>query len=285
VSGPEVIAGIAPLRARLAEWRSEGLTIGLVPTMGNLHDGHIKLVREAAARSDRVVVSIFVNPLQFVPAEDFAAYPRTLAADLEQLAAVRCALVFAPDEAEIYPRGREGVARVEVPGLSDVLCGAVRPGHFSGVATVVAKLFNIVQPQLAVFGEKDFQQLAVIRRMVEDLCYPMEIVGVATVRDPDGLALSSRNRYLDAAQRARAPAIYRALQAAGGALVEGRRDFVALQQEGMDNIRSAGLEPEYFEIRRRAGLDAPEPGERHLVVLAAARLGTARLIDNLSVDL
>ncbi len=285
MSGPRVIAAPAALREQLDAWRREGLRIGFVPTMGNLHAGHLDLVSAAAARTDRVVTSIFVNPLQFGPGEDFAAYPRTLDEDLAKLADEPCELVFTPDEAAMYPRGREGATRVEVPGLSDILCGAARPGHFTGVATVVARLFNLVQPQLAAFGEKDRQQLAVIQRMVADLAFPVEILGVATRREPDGLAMSSRNRYLGPAERVVAPAIYRALQAASQALARGGRDFVAIQQAGMDNIRSAGMAPEYFEIRRREGLEPAEPGDTALVLLAAARLGRARLIDNLAVDL
>ena len=284
MSGPRVVAAPAALRTQLDEWRHAGLRIGFAPTMGNLHEGHLDLVRAAAARADRVVVSIFVNPLQFGPGEDFAAYPRTLDDDLAQLSPEPCDLVFTPSEADMYPRGRAGATRVEVPGLSDILCGAARPGHFSGVATVVARLFNLVQPQLAAFGEKDRQQLAVIRRMVEDLAFPVEILGVPTRREPDGLAMSSRNRYLGERERSVAPAMYRALRAAGDALAGGG-DFVAIQQAGMDNIRSAGMVPEYFEIRRREGLEPAEPGDTALVLLAAARLGRARLIDNLAVDL
>ena len=284
MSGPVVTAEPGELRARLESWRREGLRVGFVPTMGNLHAGHLDLVRAAAARTDRVVVSIFVNPLQFGPGEDFASYPRTLAEDLERLAGEHCDLVFAPGEETMYPHGRDGTTRVEVPGLSGILCGASRPGHFSGVATVVSKLFNLVQPHLATFGEKDFQQLAVIRRMAIELCFPVEILGVPTRREADGLAMSSRNRYLGPEERATAPALYATLQAVAQGLAAGRRDFVALQQAGMDNIRSAGLGPEYLEIRRRDGLERPEPGDRQLVVLAAARLGRARLIDNLVVE-
>jgi pantoate--beta-alanine ligase len=230
-------------------------------------------------------VSVFVNPLQFGPTEDFAAYPRTLEDDLAALSSRPCDLVFAPSEAVLYPRGREGLTRVEVPGLSAELCGAARPEHFAGVATVVAKLFNLVTPDVAVFGEKDCQQLAVIRRMAADLDFPVEVRGMATRRAADGLALSSRNRYLDADQRRRAPALYRALVAATEALRSGRRDFVAIQHEGMDNVRSAGLDPEYFEVRIADTLAPPAPTDRHLVVLAAARLGGARLIDNVGVEL
>lgn len=285
MSRPEVIAEPAALRARLDAWRQSGHEIGFAPTMGNLHAGHLDLVRAAAGRTDRVVVSIFVNPLQFGPSEDFAAYPRTLEADLAQLAEVPCDLVFAPGEAAMYPRGRAEATRVEVPGISNILCGASRPGHFTGVATVVARLFNLVHPRLAVFGEKDRQQLAVIRQMTEDLGFPVEILGVPTRREADGLALSSRNRYLTPDERAVAPRLYSALQAAAAALEAGSRDFVAIQHAGMENIGSNGLAPEYFEVRRRDGLGTATTSDTRLVVLAAARLGRARLIDNVAVDL
>jgi pantoate--beta-alanine ligase len=285
VTHPVVIAEPEALRTKLDAWRREGLRIGFAPTMGNLHEGHLDLVRAAAARADRVVVSILVNPLQFGPGEDFATYPRTLAADLARLAGMSCDLVFTPDEAAIYPRGRADTTRIEVPVVSDILCGASRPGHFSGVATVVAKLFNLVQPQLAVFGEKDYQQLAVIRRMTAELGFPVEIQSVPTRREADGLAMSSRNRYLAAEERAVAPRLYGALREAADALAGGARDFVAIQQAGMDNTQLAGLEPEYFEIRQQEGLATPAPTDRSLVVLAAARLGRARLIDNVVIDL
>ncbi|MEJ2515964.1 MAG: pantoate--beta-alanine ligase [Gammaproteobacteria bacterium] len=283
-TSPALLHDPDALRRRVAQWKREGLRVGLVPTMGNLHSGHLALVDAAAARAGRVVVSIFVNPLQFGPGEDFASYPRTLAEDMDKLAATGAAAVFAPPEDVMYPSGRDGVTRVEVPAISEELCGASRPGHFVGVATVVAKLFNLVAPDVAVFGRKDFQQLVVIRRMARDLCFPVEIVGLDTVREPDGLAMSSRNAYLTREERARAPALYQALVAAGGRLTGGDRDFVAIQQEGMENVRSAGLEPEYFEVRRRDDLAAPAAGDSALVVLAAARLGRARLIDNLPVD-
>jgi pantoate--beta-alanine ligase len=285
VSRPPVVREPAELRAGLAGWRRAGLRIGFVPTMGNLHDGHLDLVRAAARRVERVVVSIFVNPLQFGPNEDFASYPRTLDDDLARLATESCQLVFCPEEAAMYPRGRASATRVEVPGLSDILCGESRPGHFTGVATVVARLFNLVQPDLAVFGEKDWQQLAIIRRMVADLGFPIEILGVPTRREPDGLAMSSRNRYLRPDERRVAPGLYAALREAAAALGAGQRDFVALQQDGMDNVRSAGLEPEYFEVRRPESLGGPEPADARLVILAAARLGRARLIDNVVVEL
>lgn len=285
MSGPPVVAEPGELRARVAGWRRDGARVGFVPTMGNLHEGHLDLVRATAAAADRIVVSIFVNPLQFGPGEDFATYPRTLAADLEGLGGTPCDLVFAPAEPVMYPAGRAGMTQVEVPGLSDILCGAARPGHFTGVATVVAKLLHLVQPDVAAFGQKDWQQLAVIRRMVTDLDFPVEIMAVPTRREADGLAMSSRNRYLAPAERAIAPALHAALSAAAEALRGGERDFVALQHAGMDNIRSAGMQPEYFEVCRQGDLGAPRPGDRNLVVLAASKLGRARLIDNLLVDL
>jgi pantoate--beta-alanine ligase len=284
VSGPPVVSDASGLRATLADWRRAGARIGFVPTMGNLHEGHLDLVRAAAGAAQRVVVSIFVNPLQFGPGEDFAAYPRTLEDDLARLEGTGCDLVFAPTEAVMYPSGRAGTTRVEVPGVSDILCGGSRQGHFAGVTTVVAKLFNLVQPDLAVFGQKDYQQLTIIRRMTADLDFPVEIAGVPTRREADGLAMSSRNRYLTAAERRIAPALHGALQAAADALQRGERDFVALQHAGMDNIRSAGMSPEYFEVRRQGDLGTPQGSDRNLVVLAASKLGRARLIDNLLVD-
>jgi pantoate--beta-alanine ligase len=282
---PPVEGDVAGLRAQVAEWRRAGLRTAFAPTMGNLHEGHIDLVRTAAGQADRVIVSIFVNPLQFGPGEDFTSYPRTLEEDLERLAGTGCTLVFAPTEAVMYPQGREATTRVEVPGLSDILCGVSRPGHFTGVTTVVAKLFNLVQPDLAVFGQKDYQQLAIIRRMAAELDFPLQVVGVPTRREPDGLAMSSRNRYLTPEERRVAPAMHGALQEAAARLAQGERDFVALQQAGMDNIRSAGMMPEYFEIRCQHSLARPAADDRNLVLLAASKLGRARLIDNVLVEL
>lgn len=285
MSGAPVVGDASGLRAALMRWRREGADIGFVPTMGNLHAGHLDLVRAAAARARHVVVSIFVNPLQFGPGEDFAAYPRTLEEDLARLQDTGCDLVFAPTEAVMYPSGRAGTTRVEVPDVSDILCGASRAGHFAGVTTVVAKLFNLVQPDLAVFGQKDYQQLTIIRRMTRDLDFPVEVLGIPTRREADGLAMSSRNRYLSAEERRVAPALHGALQAAADALQRGERDFVALQHAGMENIRSAGMSPEYFEVRRQDDLGTPTGNDGNLVLLAASKLGRARLIDNMLVDL
>jgi pantoate--beta-alanine ligase len=279
----ELIEELNILRRRVRTWRAAGDHIALVPTMGNLHRGHLRLVQEARAYAQRTVVSIFVNPMQFGPQEDFAAYPRTLASDRELLEAEGCDLLFAPSMATVYPRPMNEQTRVEVPGVSDILCGAARPGHFAGVATVVCKLFNMVQPDLAVFGEKDFQQLLVIRRMTEDLCLPVGILGVPTVREADGLALSSRNGYLSPEERARAPALRRALERAAEALVAGQAES-EVEQRAVEELEDAGLTPDYVSVRCAADLAHPEPTDAALVVLAAARLGKARLIDNLRVS-
>jgi pantoate--beta-alanine ligase len=221
--------------------------------------------------------------MQFGPNEDFNHYPRTPGRDETMLSAAGCDLMFMPEVAEIYPNGHELATRVEVPTLSDLLCGEFRPGHFQGVATIVAKLFNIVMPDVAVFGQKDFQQLTVIRHMAADLCMPVEIIGAPTVREPDGLAMSSRNQYLTDEERQRAPAIYRAMQAAANALRDGQRDLRALEARGRDALSGAGFKVEYFAIRRCADLLNPGPADRDLVVLVAARIGKARLIDNQTV--
>lgn len=279
----KLIERIPQLRRRVARWRRGAQRIALVPTMGNLHAGHLALVRAGRERAERTVVSIFINPLQFGPAEDFATYPRTLERDRELLEGVGADLLFFPSLETVYPRGQAEQTRVEVPGLGGILCGASRPGHFAGVTTVVCKLLNMVQPDVALFGEKDFQQLMAIRRMAEDLCLAVEIVGVATVREADGLAMSSRNAYLEPRERARAPALYRALCLAGKRLRAG----VALAEVeclGRAEIAAAGLAPDYFSVRRSLDLQPPAAGDGALVVLAAARLGRARLIDNLQVS-
>ncbi len=279
----ELIQDLNILRRRVRAWRQAGDQIALVPTMGNLHRGHLRLVQEARAYAQRTVVSIFVNPLQFGPQEDFAAYPRTLERDRELLEIEGTDLLFAPSVSTVYPRTPEEQTRVEVPGLSDILCGARRPGHFVGVATVVCKLFNMVQPDLAAFGEKDFQQLLVIRRMTEDLCLPVGILGVPTVREADGLALSSRNSYLLPEERAQAPAVRRALGHAADRLRAGL-GLAEAEQRAEQELQEAGLRPDYVSVRRAADLAQPEPTDTDLVVLAAAWLGRARLIDNLRVS-
>jgi pantoate--beta-alanine ligase len=276
---------VAELRAAVLHARRAGQRIGLVPTMGNLHAGHAALVEQIAEHADFVVASIFVNPLQFGPREDLATYPRTLPADQEKLLAAGCDLLFAPSVEQMYPNGADGQTRVSVPEVSEGLCGASRPGHFEGVATVVNKLFNMVQPDVAVFGQKDFQQLAVIRKMVADLNLPIEIIGAPTVRAADGLALSSRNGYLDERQRATAPALYRSMTRLADALRAGNADRAALIEQARAEQEQAGLRIDYLEIREAAHLRAPRPEDRQLVILAAAYLGSTRLIDNLTFDL
>jgi pantoate--beta-alanine ligase len=278
----DVVTTVAAVRARVRAWRAAGLRIALVPTMGNLHAGHMSLLAAAGERADRVIVSIFVNPMQFGPAEDFAAYPRTLEEDRRQLHEGRCDLLFAPTIEQIYPDGGAQATLITVRGLSAELCGRFRPGHFDGVTTVVAKLFNIVTPDVAVFGEKDIQQFVLIKRMTLDLLLPVELIGAPTVRAVDGLALSSRNRLLSAHERQLAPAIHGALEASSERLSAGDRDFVAIESDGWQRLAKAGLRPDYFAVRdgelKPAGI-----GSREYVVLTAARLGKARLIDNLRV--
>ncbi|CAL1240296.1 pantoate--beta-alanine ligase [Candidatus Methylocalor cossyra] len=273
------------LRRALHPWRMRGQTVALVPTMGNLHRGHLKLVEEARRRADRTVVSIFVNPTQFGPGEDFASYPRTPEQDAEQLRAAGVDLLYQPAVRDMYPADPATMTFVEVPGLSEDLCGRFRPGHFRGVATVVLKLFHQVQPDLALFGEKDYQQLLVIRRLVADLDLPIAIHGVPTVREPDGLALSSRNAYLNPDERRRAARLYACLEAAAAALGAGRRDFAQIEGECAEALAAEGLKPDYVAIRRQSDLAPPGADDRRLIVLAAVRLGRARLIDNRPVEL
>jgi pantoate--beta-alanine ligase len=279
------IERIDALRAHVRRWRGEGSRIGFVPTMGSLHAGHMSLLSAARYRADRVIASVFVNPLQFGPNEDFERYPRTPAEDTQLLADAGCDLLFLPAVEEIYPERRESATRVSVKPLSDILEGAHRPGHFDGVATVVAKLFGIVQPDVAVFGEKDYQQLAVIRRMTADLDIPVEIVGAPTVRSPDGLAMSSRNRYLSESERALAPRIHATLRAVAARIDAGERNYAQLGAWGAGELRAAGMQPDYFELRDAATLLEPLSSTSELVILVAARLGRARLIDNLRVKL
>ncbi|MDN6856001.1 pantoate--beta-alanine ligase [Pseudomonas sp. CAN2814] len=276
---------VRELRAAVARARSEGKRIALVPTMGNLHAGHAALVTKASQRADFVVASIFVNPLQFGPSEDLDKYPRTLAADQEKLLGAGCHLLFAPTVEEMYPDGMEGQTKLHVTGVSEGLCGGSRPGHFDGVATVVCKLFNMVQPDMALFGEKDFQQLAVIRKLVRDLNLPIQIFGEATVRAEDGLALSSRNGYLNDEQRAIAPVLQRTLKQLAERIRQGERDFPALLAEGRQQIELAGLRIDYLEAREPVGLRTATEQDHQLVILVAAFLGTTRLIDNLAFSI
>lgn len=275
----QTINTIKNLAAVIKHWKQAGLSIAFVPTMGNLHAGHLKLVAEAKAKADKVVVSIFVNPTQFGVGEDFDSYPRTEQQDAKQLAAQEADILFLPGVAEMYHSNAK--TTVSVAGISALHCGLSRPGHFDGVATVVCKLFNMVQPDMAFFGEKDFQQLAVIRTMVRDLNIPVKVHSVATMREPDGLAMSSRNGYLSPEQREIAPKLYQCLAAARDEILAGNQDFPQLQQQEKQLLESAGFAVDYFSICRADDLLPAKPNDNELVILAAAKLGKPRLIDNI----
>jgi pantoate--beta-alanine ligase len=280
----EIITTGARLREQLRPWRAARESIAFVPTMGNLHAGHLQLMHHARSVADRVVASIFVNPMQFGPREDFASYPVTPEADQAALQEAAADLLFLPETAEIYPQGTAVTTVVQVPGLSTVLEGAHRPTHFNGVTTVVAKLFNLVQPDIAVFGEKDYQQLLLIRRMAADLCFPIRIDGVATVREASGLAMSSRNQYLSAVERAIVPRLYQTLLDVKAEVETGERDYAGVEQAALRQLAEAGFQPDYVSVRRQVDLGLPEPGECALIVLAAVTLGRARLIDNIRIS-
>jgi pantoate--beta-alanine ligase len=280
----EIVRTAISLRAQIRAWRSAGERIAFVPTMGNLHAGHLALVHHARASAGRVVASVFVNPMQFGPQEDLASYPVTLEADKAALTAAAADLLFLPAMADIYPDGIEHTTRVVVPGLNAILEGEHRPVHFDGVSTVVAKLFNLVQPDCAVFGEKDYQQLLLIRRMVADLCLPVQIHNVPTVREPDGLAMSSRNSYLGAAERGIAAQLYQTLLDVRAIVEAGERDLAGVEQAAVQQLREAGFVPDYVCIRREADLARPVPGDSALIALAAAVVGRARLIDNIRIS-
>jgi pantoate--beta-alanine ligase len=281
----QVFHHIESLRALLAADRLAGKRIGFVPTMGNLHAAHIELVKMAQRSCDVVVTSIFVNPLQFGLNEDWDKYPRTLAADSAKLEAVNCDYLFCPSEKEIYPNGMAEQTRVIVPTMTDVLCGASRPGHFEGVTTVVTKLFNIVQPHEAVFGIKDFQQLAVIRRMVEDLCIPIKIVAGEIVREADGLAMSSRNGFITALERPRVAQLNRSLNWLKQEITQGRRDFSVLIEVAREQIHAAGFKPDYVSICNSRSLEIAANDDKEITILGAMFTQGARLIDNVSVVL
>ena len=276
---------IQPLREALTFARKQGQTIGFVPTMGNLHQGHLALVALAKAQSDLVITSIFVNPLQFGLNEDWDQYPRTFEADSQKLRDVGCDILFFPEDQEMYPNSMEYQTRVIVPTMTDRLCGASRPGHFEGVATVVSKLFNIVQPDLAVFGLKDYQQIAVIRRMVEDLCLPVRIVAGDIVREKDGLAMSSRNYFITSDERPRAKQLNVTLNWVKEQIQQGRRDYRQLEVEGQQQIQAVGFRPDYLQICCSQSLDPAIAGTERLTILGAMFTQAARLIDNVSLTL
>ena len=281
-SSPIILNTVSDLRAFLTLARGNGKTVGFVPTMGNLHQGHLDLVNKASEMTDIVVVSIFVNPMQFGPHEDFDAYPRTLNADCEALNNHPCDAVFAPTVREVYPKGVN--TEIDLPSLSTILCGHHRPGHFKGVATVVTKLLNIVQPDVAVFGNKDYQQLQVIQTMVADLLIPVTIVGADTTREPNGLAMSSRNAYLSAEEKETAAMLYATLKRIGDALRSDSQVSTTLKQE-KERLTAAGFVLDYLEIRDAQDLSKSYVEADSAVILVAAKLGRARLIDNLVIEL
>lgn len=276
---------ISELRQAVQTARQQGLKVAFVPTMGNLHEGHIALVEKARSLADFVVTSIFVNPLQFGANEDLDAYPRTLAEDQARLLAAQNDLVFAPSANEVYPNGMDNQTKVTVPGLTEHHCGASRPGHFTGVATVVTMRFNMVQPDIAVFGEKDFQQLAVIRKMTNDLFLPIEIIGLPTVREHDGLAKSSRNGYLSPEERQQAPTLANIMNQARDAMASGRRDYSQIATEACAQLSDNGFRPDYFNIIDSDSLESANESTTKLTILVAAFLGSTRLIDNVSLKI
>jgi pantoate--beta-alanine ligase len=276
---------ISALRAQIKAWRDRKQTIAFVPTMGNLHQGHLSLVRKASELADRVVVSIFVNPLQFDDKADLSAYPRTVKADIHMLSTVDCDVIFTPTINVMYPKGMAPHTNIIVPNMDDKLCGLKRPGHFDGVATVVTKLLNIVQADIALFGEKDYQQLLLIKRLVRDLNLPVDILGSSTFREKSGLAMSSRNQYLTEQQREQASGLYQTLLSFKQRIVMGEQDFPALQLEAIAKLERLGFEAEYVDIRRADDLVQAISSDKNLRILAAARLGKARLIDNIACNL
>jgi pantoate--beta-alanine ligase len=277
------LSDISALQSQVKRWKVSQQRLVFVPTMGNLHQGHLQLVRQARSSGDKVIVSIFVNPMQFAPGTDFDRYPRTLKDDTQQLDTLDVDVLFTPAVNDIYPQDLEKTTKVIVPGLSDILCGEFRPGHFVGVTTIVAKLFNLVQPDVAIFGEKDYQQLAIIKKMVADLGFPVEIQSVSTIREADGLAMSSRNQYLTPEERAKAPLLYQTLQALKKQIDSGASGFPEYESRAMLALQQGGFRPEYVSIRHAATLAPASDNNSPLVILAAAWLGTARLIDNIAV--
>ena len=278
----QTVHTVSQVREYVRGWHQKGLSVGFVPTMGNLHDGHISLIKEARARCDVVVVSIFVNPTQFGPNEDFDRYPRTLDADAAALVDAGTDLLFAPSVDEMYPLG-QNQTWVDIDGLGDYLCGASRAGHFRGVTTVVSKLFNIVQPDVAVFGEKDFQQLAILRRMSEELLFPIKIVGASTSRESDGLARSSRNGFLNESERTLAPQLYQTLQQLKADIGAGEQDYRGLESRYRDSLEQAGFQVDYLTVANARSLAPAGADDSDLVVAVAAKLGNTRLIDNVSL--
>ncbi len=281
----QVLETVTDIRAAISTERKAGKSVAFVPTMGNLHEGHLQLVRLARQHCDVVVVSIFVNPLQFGLNEDWEQYPRTFEPDCKKLEAEQTDFLFYPSETEMYPNGQATQTKVEVAVMADILCGASRPGHFLGVTTVVSKLFNMVLPDVAIFGIKDYQQLAIIRRMSEDMAFPIEIIAAPIARDEDGLALSSRNAYLTEAERPTANALYKTLCHARQAILDGNRDYSSVEKEARQQLENAGMRPDYFSVIEQKTLDPATPADTEIAILGAVFLGNTRLIDNVTLTL
>ncbi|MEE8320947.1 MAG: pantoate--beta-alanine ligase [Gammaproteobacteria bacterium] len=275
------VTNVPDLRKQVRAWHTEGLKIALVPTMGNFHAGHLALVEKGKSEADRTIVSIFVNPIQFVEGEDYEDYPRTIKSDLDRLAELDTDLVFIPEVNELFPKGLQEHTRVTVPKLDSVYCGEFRPGHFTGVATIVAKLLNLVQPDIAIFGDKDYQQLLVIRRLVNDLAIPVEILGFPTDREQDGLAMSSRNHYLSKEERKLAPCLYETLKSMANSIMAGEYNYKMLEKKTVERLLQIGFRPEYVNVCNAE--DLGKPGKTGMVILAAAWLGKSRMIDNVAV--
>ena len=276
---------VTELRQYVERWNRGGLSIAFIPTMGNLHAGHMSLIEKGQSLSDRTICSIFVNPMQFGPNEDWDHYPRSLERDLEMLKDIGCDLVYLPTASELYPDGLDKISQVQVTDLTDDYEGAHRPGHFTGVATVVLKLFNIVRPDVSVFGKKDYQQYRVISKMVEDFNLDVRIIGQETTREASGLATSSRNQYLDDAQKQQASLIYQTLQQAASQIAEGDRDFAAIEARAIETLNAAGFKTDYFAVCNAETLKPATPDDRDLVILTTAALGGTRLLDNVELSL
>ena len=276
---------VSELRQYIQHWKDHQQSIAFIPTMGNLHQGHMSLIEKGQSLCDRSICSIFVNPMQFGPNEDFNHYPRTLEHDIELLESVACDLVYMPTASELYPQGLEKISQVIVTDLTETFEGAHRPGHFTGVATIVAKLFNIVKPDISVFGKKDYQQYCVIKKMTQDLNLDVEIIGQETTREPSGLATSTRNQYLSEEQKSKAALIYRTLQDASDKIMRGERNFALIEKQAIDSLDQAGFETDYFNVSNADTLKPATSGDKKLVILVTTRLCDTRLLDNIEIDL
>ena len=279
------VTSVSELRHYVQHWKDHQESIAFIPTMGNLHQGHLSLIEKGQSLCDRSICSIFVNPMQFGPNEDFNHYPRTLKQDIEQLEAIGCDLVYMPAASELYPEGLEKISQVQVTELTGIFEGAHRPGHFTGVATIVLKLLNIVKPDVSVFGKKDFQQYRVIKKMVQDLNLEVDIIGAETTREPSGLATSSRNQYLSDEHKSLAPLIYQALKESAKRITEGEKNFNKLEKHAIERLKQSEFETDYFCVCNAVTLEPAAPEDRRLVILVTARLGDTRLLDNIEIDL